>query len=70
MKKPNDVWTRKAVAAAIQSGTLEERVERLRKIGLIDEKNQLTERYQNWGMGETRTLEEAPTSEAKPDGAS
>lgn len=42
-------WTRKALLAIFDADTQETRLDRLRRMGVLDEHNNLTERATNWG---------------------
>lgn len=45
---PKD-WTRKAILAALEAETKEAALARMRKMGLLDEHGNLTDRVANWG---------------------
>jgi hypothetical protein len=42
-------WTRKALLEIFEADTQETRLDRLRRMGVLDEHNNLTDRVTNWG---------------------
>jgi hypothetical protein len=52
---PTGAWTPEMLKSALQRGTDADRVEALKKAGIIDEHGRLTKAYKNWGTKVTRT---------------
>ncbi len=42
-------WTRKSLLDVLKSGSTEERLARLRRLGFLDEENKLTSKAESWG---------------------
>ena len=52
---PTGAWTPATLLSALQRGTDDDRVEALKKAGIIDARGNLTKTYKNWGTKVTRT---------------
>ncbi len=52
---PTGAWTPDALLAALRSGTEDDRVDALKKAGILDAAGNLTKTYKNWGSKVTRT---------------
>lgn len=63
---PPGVWTPAALSEALARGTLDEKIQLLRTIGILDKKGELAGKYRSWGTKVTRTSEEAWSPPAAP----
>jgi hypothetical protein len=52
---PTGAWTPAMLLAALQQGTDEDRLEAVKKAGILDARGKLTKLYKNWGTKITRT---------------
>ena len=52
---PTGAWSPDTLKSALQRGTDADRVEALKKAGIIDARGRLTKAYKNWGTKVTRT---------------
>lgn len=52
---PTGAWTPDTLLSALQRGTDDDRIEALKKAGIIDARGQLTKTYKDWGTKVTRT---------------
>lgn len=53
---PPGTWTPAELMAAVQRGTIEEKVALLRKAGILDESGEVAEKYRSWGSKVSRTM--------------
>ncbi len=52
---PAGAWSPDTLLSALQRGGDDDRLEALKKAGILDERGQLTKTYKNWGTKVTRT---------------
>jgi hypothetical protein len=52
---PTGAWTPDTLLSALRGRTDDDRVEALKKAGIIDARGNLTKTYKNWGTKVTRT---------------
>jgi hypothetical protein len=59
---PGPPWSAEALIAAIEAGSVEEKVARLKTVGILTPTGKLAKRYRSWGTNVSRTpeLEEDP----------
>lgn len=56
---PAGAWSPSRLKEALAQGTPEEKVELLKKIGILDENGELGRRYRNWGAKVSRASDDA-----------
>jgi len=59
-KKPPEtpvVWTPEELIRGLRAGTRKQKIERLKRIGVLTPTGRLARKYQNWGKKITRTPE-------------
>ena len=54
---PADAWSPEMLLSALKGGTDADKLEALKKAGILDANGKLTKRYENWGSKVTRTPE-------------
>jgi len=61
---PGRPWSARALIAAIEAGSMEEKIERLKTVGILTATGKLARRYRSWGTNVSRTpdLEEDPVA--------
>lgn len=52
---PAGAWSPDTLMKALRSGSVDEKVEVLKKAGILDASGKLTKTYKNWGSKVTRT---------------